>query len=349
MGYKYTIGILGSGAWGTALAAHLAGVCGHKVLLWSFDAKAAKAIAKKRENTQFLPGVALSQNIDVTTNEKELVANCEMIIYATPSAFCEEMAAKLAPQLTQNSDPSQILILAAKGLREHDGGLLSDTWMEANPTFKNIAVLSGPTFARELAQQKPLTATLAAEDDAVIKRIDAVFNSPLMRFYYNNDIIGAQIGGAVKNVIAIAAGAADGLEMGEGFKMGLLCRGVVEMMRYSHHLGGNTLTLAGLSGIGDLTMTATEGSRNYRFGYALGAGKSIAQAKEEVGATIEGIPTAGILTEQGVTRGIDMGVIMAVHGIVNGDLNPKRTFDLLLTRPRVYEFDNNLTLGELPA
>lgn len=341
MAYRYSIGVLGAGAWGTALAEHLATPCGHRVLVWSYEKSAAKAINKKHQNPDFTGGAKLSENISATTDPEEVMGECEMVIFASPSANCQEMAMALAPKL----DDDQILIISAKGFRDGDGALLSDVWMEANPKFKNIVILSGPAFSQELIEQKPVTATLAADSHEVIKRVDRVFNSSLLRLYYGDDIIGTQVGGAIKNTVAIAAGVSDGLEMGEGFKAALLCRGVVEMMRYSHHLGGKRLTLAGLSGVGDLLMTAGEGSRNYRFGYLLGQGMSIEDAKQEIDATIEGIGTAGIVTMQGVSRGIDMGVIMAVHGIVNGDLDPKRTFDLLLERPRVYEFDKNDTLG----
>lgn len=334
MTYKYDVGILGAGAWGTALAQHLAERCGHDVWLWSYEKNTAKEINKKHTNTGFLPEVNLSERIKATTSAKDIIKNCKTILFATPSAHCQEMATVLAPLLSQD----QVLVICAKGFRESDGGLLSDVWMEANPTFKNIAVLSGPTFAHELAQKKPVTATLAADDDAIIKHVDGLFSSPTLRLYFSNDIISAQVGGALKNTIAIVAGVSDGLQMGEGFKAALLCRGLVEMMRYSKHLGGQDITLAGLSGMGDLIMTATPGSRNYRFGSLLGEGKTVAEALEEVNSTIEGISTAGIVTMQGISNGIDMGVVMAAHGIVSGDLNPKRTFEILLARPRVYEF-----------
>ena len=340
MAYRYPVGVLGAGAWGTALAEYLAAECGHNVLLWSYDKKAAKEINKKHQNNAFLPDIKLSENISATTDAREVVANCEMIVYATPSAHCNEMASLLAPKISDD----QVLIISAKGFRDGDGALLSDVWMEANPQFKNIAVLSGPTFAHELAQKKPTTSTLASDLPEVVSRVDKLFSASSLRLYYGDDIIGAQVGGALKNTIAIAAGVSDGLEMGDGFKAALLCRGIVEMMRYSRSLGGERMTLAGLSGVGDLLMTASEGSRNYRFGYLLGEGKTVAQAQKEVNATIEGIATAGIVTMQGVSRGMDMGVIMAIHGILNGDLDPGRTFNLLLERPRVNEFDERDSL-----
>ena len=340
MAYRYPVGILGAGAWGTALAQHLAGACGHKVLLWSYDKKAAKHINKKHENTVFLAGVPLSEDITATTDAKEVLENCEMVIYASPSVNCNEMATILAPRLGAD----QVLIISAKGFRDGDGALLSDVWMEANPNFKNIAVLSGPAFAHDLSRQKPVTATMASDLPEVIKRVDKLFSSSSLRLYYGKDIIGTQVGGALKNTIAIAAGVSDGLDMGDGFKAALICRGIVEMMRYSRSLGGERITLAGLSGVGDLVMTASEGSRNYKFGYLLGEGKTPDEAQKEVGATIEGIAAAGIVTMQGVSRGIDMGVIMAIHGILNGDLDPGRTYNLLLERPRVNEFDERDSL-----
>lgn len=343
MTYRYPVGILGAGAWGTALAEHLAGLCGHKVLLWSYEKDTAKEINKKHTNSAFLPDVALSLDITATPDPEEVMQECEMIIFATPSAHCHEMAATLAPML----DAEQVLIISAKGFRDGDGALLSDVWMEANPAFGNIAVLTGPAFSADLVKQNPVTATLAADSEEVIKRVNRLFSSSAFRLYFGDDIIGSQVGGALKNTIAIAAGVSDGLAMGEGFKAALLCRGVVEMMRYSRHLGGNRLTLAGLSGVGDLVMTAGEGSRNYRFGVLLGQGRTVDAAKKEIDGTIEGIGTAGIVTMHGVSRGIDMGVIMAVHGIVNGDLDPRRTYDLLLERPRVNEFEENDTWGEM--
>ena len=340
MGFNYPVGILGAGAWGTALANHLAQNCGHNVLLWSYDEGAAKDIQKKRENTPFLPGISLSENITVTTNPEDVATQCEIIIYATPSAYCHELAVLLAPLLK----PEQILVMSAKGFREADGALLTDVWQEAAPHFQNFAVLSGPTFASELAEQKPVTSTLASEDEDITMRVDNLFSSKDLRLYYGDDIIGSQVGGALKNTIAIAAGISDGLALGGGFKAALLCRGVVEMMRYAESLGGKRLTLSGLSGVGDLLMTASETSRNYRFGYLLGQGKSTQEAEKEIGATIEGIATASIVTMQGVARGIDMGVLMAIHGILNGDLNPRRTFQILLYRPRVNEFDTHDTI-----
>ena len=335
MSYQYPVGILGAGAWGTALAEHLAGPCEHKVLLWSYDKQAATDIKKKRKNSVFLPGYQLSEGIEITTSPEDIAQKCKVLIYASPVPYCSEMAALLAPILNED----QIVIISSKGFRESDGAILTDVWQEMMPGFKNLAVLSGPTFAHEVVAHKPTLATLAATRESTIKEIDKLFCSSLMRLYHSHDLIGVQVGGAMKNVIAIGAGISDGLEMGENFKAGVLCRGIVEMMRYSHSLGGERITLSGLSGVGDLMLSAHEGSRNYRFGKMLGEGMKAEVAYEEVGSTVEGAATAAILTMQGASKGIDMGVVMAVNGIIHGDIDARRTFRMLLERPRVIEFD----------
>lgn len=335
MSYKYPVGILGAGAWGTALAEHLAGACGHPVLLWSYDKQAAADIKKSRENFKFLAGHKLSEKIEVTTTPEDVAKHCQIILYASPVPYCAEMAAMLTPYLKDD----QTVVISAKGFRKSDGALLTDVWHEMLPHFKNIAVLSGPTFAHEVAAQKPTCAALAAYHKDVLKEVDALFNSSLLRLYYSHDVIGVQVGAAMKNVIAIGAGISDGLGLGENFKAAVLCRGIVEMMRFSHSLGGERLTLAGLSGVGDLMLSSHEGSRNYRFGRALGQGMTAADAYKHIGATVEGAATAGILTVQGASKGIDMGVVMAVNGIIHGDIDAARTFKLLLERPRVVEFD----------
>lgn len=335
MSYKYPVGVLGAGAWGTALAEHLAGACGHNVLLWSYDKKAAADIKKKRKNSIFLPGYPLSEKIDVTTSPEDVAKNCKVILYASPVPHCAEMAAMLAPILKED----QTVVISSKGFRESDGAILTDVWQDMMPHFHNLAVLSGPTFAHEVAGHKPALATLAASRKEVLKEVDKLFNSSLMRLYFTHDLIGVQVGAAMKNVIAIGAGISDGLGMGENFKAGVLCRGIVEMMRYSHSLGGERLTLSGLSGVGDLMLSSHEGSRNYRFGRYLGEGMTAKEAFEKVGSTVEGANTAAILTVQGASKGIDMGVVMAVNGVIHGDIDASRTFRLLLERPRVVEFD----------
>lgn len=335
MSYKYPVGVLGAGAWGTALAEHLAGPCQHPVLLWSYDKQTAADIKKKHENCTFLAGYKLSENIDVTTTPEDVVKNCKVILYASPVPYCAEMAALLAPNIKDD----QIVVISAKGFRESDGALLTDVWHEMMPGFKNIAVLSGPTFAHEVVSHKPTLAVIASHRKETLKEVDKLFNSSLMRLYYSHDVVGVQVGGAMKNVIAIGAGISDGLGLGENFKAAILCRGIVEMMRYSHSLGGERLTLAGLSGVGDLMLSSHEGSRNYRFGRALGGGMKTAEAYKHVGSTVEGAATAAILTVQGASKGVDMGVVMAVNGIIHGDIDAERTFKLLLERPRVVEFD----------
>ena len=337
MSYKYPVGILGAGAWGTALAEHLAACCGHNVLVWSYDKSAAADIKKKRKNSTFLPGFQLDEKIEVTTSPEDVARNCKIILYASPVPYCAEIAALLAPVLKED----QIVVISSKGFRDTDGALLTDVWQEMMPTFGNVAVLAGPTFAHEVAGHKPTLAVLAAPRKEVIKEVDKLFSSSLMRLYYSDDLIGIQVGAAMKNVIAIAAGISDGLDMGENFKAAVLCRGIVEMMRYSHSLGGDRLTLSGLSGVGDLMLSSHESSRNYRFGRCLGEGMKADEAFEHVGSTVEGAATAAILTVQGASKGIDMGVVMAVNGIIHGDIDARMTFRMLLERPRVVEFDKD--------
>lgn len=331
------VGIIGAGAWGTALAHHLAG-CGQQVLLWAYEKETMQDINRQHENTQFLPGITLPSSVVATTNLDELVSRCQVLLYAGPAQVMTEIATVVGPTLR----PEQILVICAKGLRETDGALLSEVWHEAAPSFKNLAVLTGPTFAMEIAQGKTAAILLAAADDSIIQQVDSLFTSTQIRLYYSNDMIGAQVGGALKNVLAIGAGINDGLQMGANLKAAIMCRGVAEMMRYTRFLGGDEHTLAGLAGMGDLMLTASSPqSRNYRFGLYLGEGLDVGAALKKVGATVEGLHTARIATVQATARGIDLGIVMAIDGILSGDIEAGKALHFLLNRPRIREFGNN--------
>jgi glycerol-3-phosphate dehydrogenase (NAD(P)+) len=328
-----TLGILGGGAWGTALAQALAR-CGHKVLIWARERDTAAAINRQHENTQFLPGIPLSPLVSATSDIDDLPQRCHTLFVMSPSRTCTETAALLSPSLTARHK----VILGSKGLRESDGALMSDVWMEMAPQLNRLAVLSGPSYARDVANDLPTALALASSDQALVDEVSALFTRPNIRLYYSDDMIGLQVGGALKNVIAIAAGVNDGLSLGQNLRAAILCRGVAEMARFGVALGGKPETFAGLAGLGDLILSATSPqSRNYQLGYRLAKGTPLQEAVAMETSVIEGIQTARLVTLQAVSRGIDLAIVMAVDGILNGDVSPARAMELLLHRPRVNE------------
>lgn len=334
MSNPQTIGIIGAGAWGTAIAINLQG-CGHRIKMWAKEPDVVKDISRRHRNERFLPGFDLSPHIDATTDIEEIARTCKVLFIATSATANTTIATLLNKVLT----PEHIVVLASKGFRETDGALLSDVWLELVPQLKHLAIFSGPTFAHDFAQGLPTAAVLAAEERNTIEKVNALFTRDNVRLYFNHDIIGVQVGAALKNVIAIAAGINDGLDLGENLRTAIICRGLAEMSRYAESLGGRRETVAGLSGMGDVILTCTSSqSRNYRFGATIARGLSRDEAEAEIEGVVEGIHTARIVTIQGVARGIDMAIIMAIDGIISGDVAPDIAMRMLLSRPRSFEY-----------
>lgn len=326
------VGVLTAGAWGTALAQTLA-LAGHKVMVWDRDARVVDDINQRHENRKRYPGETLHENVMATLSLAEVVKHCRIIVVAAPSDVNEELAAQLAGKLTDKHG----LVLASKGLRASDGGLLDGIWREACPEV-GLCVLTGPTFAREMMDKKVTAAIVASADADLRARVGDLFEVPFVRLYESDDMVGAQVGGALKNVLAIAAGILDGLDFGANARAAMLARGLGEMARYTRALGGKEQTIWGLAGMGDVLLTATSTlSRNFRFGQMIGRGVGVAEAKAKVG-TVEGVLAARIVTVQAQALGIDLAIVSAMDGILHGDVTPLRVVDYLMQRPRVEEF-----------
>jgi glycerol-3-phosphate dehydrogenase (NAD(P)+) len=330
--FKPTLGVLGAGAWGTALAA-TAARAGHKVLMWDRDPLVVEDINRRQRNSKRFGETALPEGIGATGQLAELAEQTEVIIVALPSEANVVLAGPLAAYLT----PRHSLVLAAKGFRESDGALLDTVWREAAPQVGRRLVLAGPTFAREVMDQKPTAMLLACPDVNLRLQVAEYFAVPWVRTYDTTDVVGAQVGGALKNVLAIAAGILDGLELGHNARAAMLCRGLAEMGRFAKAMGGDERTIYGLGGMGDLLLTSTSQlSRNMRFGQLVGKGVPIAEAKLRIG-TVEGLMAARIVTVQAQTLGVDVAIMSAIDGILHGDVTPLQAVEYLMARPRKME------------
>ena len=324
-----SVGIIGCGAWGTALAKALSRD-GNDVLAWDKNPEIVAQINTHHENRKRLPGITLPDNIVATEDADLLAKNCDVIFVVCPATANTQVAANFGPLLTNK----HTVVLCAKGFRESDGALLSEVWYEAAGNLQNLAVLSGPSFALEVANGLPVSVVVASRQMAVIEQVRNLFKDPSFRIYSSDDVIGAQIGGAFKNIIAIAAGLVDGLELGHNFKAAILCRGLVEMMKFGEAYGAQSETFVGLSGMGDLILSTTSVlSRNYRLGQRLGQGVSIKEAIQASSGHAEGLMSTRIVAEQAVARGIDLGIVSAVDGILSGSVSPKKAFEYLHLRP----------------
>lgn len=284
------IGIVGLGSWGTALAQYLA-LHGHSVLGWSRDSEIADSINNNQLNPKYLKGINLSPLLKATTNLVDL-QNIELIVLAIP-------ASKMAQVFDQiKTTEKTILLSAIKGFEASTQLTVSEFIAAKKIKCRATAVLSGPSFAVDVVKASPCGLVFASKDHEIAKYCAQIFDSPKMRVFTSTDVVGVEIGGAVKNVIAIAAGACDGLGLGESARAGLITRGLAEIMRLAQAMGADLKTLAGLSGLGDLIMTATsKTSRNYQVGYGLAKGKSLEKVLSEIGTIAEGVNTAGVVQQ----------------------------------------------------
>jgi glycerol-3-phosphate dehydrogenase (NAD(P)+) len=316
-------GVIGGGAWGTALA-QVAAAGGGTVMLWAREAEVISSINQAHENQMFLPGVALSSAI-VATDDLAALSDCEALLIVTPAQHMRSV-------LNAAQVGARPIILCAKGIEAGTQLLMSEVAAQTCPDAA-IAVLSGPTFAHEVANGLPTAVTLASEDGALAQRLAARLARPAFRPYVSTDVIGAEIGGAVKNVLAIACGVVEGRGLGQNARAALIARGFAEMTRFGLARGGLTETLGGLSGLGDLVLTCSStASRNFTLGKGLGEGRAAAALL--AGRTVaEGAFTAPVLQQAARAAGVEMPVVDAVCGLLNGAANVDAAVATLLARP----------------
>lgn len=328
------IAIMGAGAWGTALALSLAERGGHSVTLWAHNPDLAESIRDHHENTAFLPGFPLPQSIIVTASAAEALQDAEIILSVMPSHHVRESYTAFAPYL----HAGQCLVSATKGIEAETGlrmsELIAATLAEHNLDLP-IAVLSGPSFAQEVAAGSPTAVTIASHDLELAARVQQEFSSATLRLYTNEDVIGVELGGALKNVIAIAAGAVSGLNLGHNSTAALITRGIAEITRLAVACEGRRETLAGLSGLGDLVLTCTGSlSRNRWVGIELGKGRSISEALAGLkGKVAEGVRTTSAALELARRHQVEMPIAEQVHAVLYQGKHPKEAIHDLMSRP----------------
>lgn len=321
------IGVLGGGAWGTALAA-AANQAGRDTLLWAREPEVVSAVNETHENTHFLPGVALDSGLKATGDLADF-ADRDAILMVAPAQYTRVMAAELIKHIR----PKVPLIICSKGIEVLTGKLLSDAIAEVAPDHP-VCVLSGPTFAAEVAKGLPCAVTLAAADEALGEQLMQALGLPTFRPYYSTDIVGAQIGGAVKNVLAIATGVAAGLNTGENARAAVITRGLAEIVRFGAVYGARRETLMGLSGLGDLILTCSSTqSRNMSLGKAIGEGMSFEEIMAERTSVAEGAHTVDIVHKIAQDKGLDMPITSAVYRILKKGEDARDVMDDLLNRP----------------
>jgi glycerol-3-phosphate dehydrogenase (NAD(P)+) len=322
------IAILGAGSWGTALALYLARL-GQTVWLWTHEPSRVVTMNADQANNRYLPGHPFPANLHVTHDLVEAVDDNHDILIAVPSAGFRDILFALKPLMT----PSKRIVWATKGLDLETGQLLHDMLHETLGRSTISAVLSGPSFAREVAAGLPTAVVVAGENTDFADDIIQRFNSPLFRVYRSKDMTGVEIGGVVKNVLAIAVGISDGMQLGANARSALITRGLAEMIRLGTAAGGQYETFTGLAGLGDLVLTCTDNlSRNRRFGLALGAGKSIPEAEREIGQVIEGKRNAELVAALAKKLGVEMPISETVWEILQEKLTVKTAMQQLLSR-----------------
>jgi glycerol-3-phosphate dehydrogenase (NAD(P)+) len=317
------VGVIGGGAWGTALAQVAAE--GGETILWAREPEVVEAVNSAHENRLFLQGVPLSPEIRATSELADL-AGCGALLVVTPAQHMRSVLASL-PKLDAP------LILCAKGMEEATTRLMHEVARDEQP-HSPIAVLSGPTFAHEVAARLPAAVTLAAEDVAIGEALRERLARPWFRPYLSDDVVGAEIGGAVKNVLAIACGVVEGRRLGLNARAALISRGFAEMTRFGLARGARAETLAGLSGLGDLVLTCSStSSRNFSLGKGLGEGRSPEALLADRRTVAEGAHTAPVLNRAARDAGVDMPIVAAVCALLGGEASVEEVVERLLSRP----------------
>lgn len=322
-----SVGIVGAGAWGTALAV-TAKRAGRDVLIWAYEPETLADLVRNHRNEAYLPGVSLDPSIRATGSLSE-IADRDFLLLTTPAQHARTIVGQLAPHLKQG----QPLVICSKGIEQKSGKLISQVVAEIAPAPR-IAVLSGPSFAAEVARGLPAAVTLATAEETLGRALSYALSHAPFRCYWSEDVVGAEIGGAVKNVYAIAAGIVAGKTLGASAHAALVTRGFAEMVRFGTALGARRETLTGLSGLGDLVLTCgSSQSRNMSLGLELGKGRKLDEVLDERLAVTEGVHTASALVHLAASRDIDMPIAQAVHAVISGHATVDEAIVALLARP----------------
>ncbi len=309
-----SIGVIGAGSWGTTLA-NLLAKKGHPVTLWAYEPELVEEMSQTRVNSLFLPGVSLSPRLSFSNNLHDTVRGKKLILCVAPSQVVREIVGLILPELA----PDVIIVSASKGIELDSLQTVSQIYEELLPAtlFRRFAVISGPSFAREVALEMPTAVVAAATDTEIAEYVQHIFNTGYFRLYTNNDVIGVELGGAIKNVIAIAAGIADGLGFGFNTRAALITRGLAEMTRLGQAMGAQSATFAGLAGMGDLVLTCTgDLSRNRTVGIKIGQGIPLTKILEEMRMVAEGVKTTKSAFELASRIGVDMPIIEQVYRVI---------------------------------
>ena len=330
-----TVGVIGAGSWGIALAL-LLHKNGHKVTIWSIIEEEVEMLKTKREHISKLPGVQIPKDIDITIDLKASVTGKDALVLAVPSPFTRATAHSMQEYVSNG----QIIINVAKGIEETTLMTLSDIVEEEIP-LSDVAVMSGPSHAEEVGRGLPTTCVVGARTKKTAEYIQGLFMSPVFRVYISPDILGIELGGALKNVIALAAGIADGIGCGDNTKAALITRGLAEIKRLGVTMGASSETLTGLSGMGDLIVTcASIHSRNRRAGYLIGQGKTMNQAMDEVQMVVEGVYSAKAALGLAQKYKVEMPIVEEVNKVLFEDKKPAEAMQELMQRGKREEIED---------
>lgn len=332
------VAVLGAGSWGTALAMLLARN-GHDTCLWGRDPAQMQAIAQHHENPRYLPGIALPGNLRAAVAMADAIAGAHWLLVAVPShAFADTLRtlATLRPSVAG-------IAWASKGFEPGSGRFLHEVARDHVGAAVPLAVITGPSFAREVAQGLPTAVTVHGLDDAFAVEVAEALHGPMFRAYTGNDMLGAELGGAMKNVLAVATGVADGMALGLNARAGLITRGLNEMLRLNVALGGRAETLIGLAGLGDLVLTCTgDLSRNRRLGLALGQGQSVAAAVAAIGQVVESVQTVDEVMRLAERHCLDLPISALVQQVLHESITPAEGLQMLLSREQKPEYPDGL-------
>ena len=334
------IAIIGAGAWGTAISIVLGRSTRHKIMLWAYEKEVRESIESHRINSVFLPGQKIPEVVRSTDNFAEALSGAEVVVSAMPSQHCRRLFQQMVPHLV----PQTLVVSATKGLEEKTLLRMTEVICQVaaeGKTYCRVGAMSGPTFAAEVARGDPTAITIASGDGELATTIQREFSDPAFRVYTNEDVVGVELGGALKNIIAIAAGVCHGLNLGHNSVAALITRGLAEITRLAVACGGRAETLSGLAGLGDLVLTCTGAlSRNRSVGVELGRGRKLPEIVSSMhGMVAEGIFTTNVAVQLAKVRGVEMPITEQMQAVLNEGKSPRDAIQSLMTRTSKRETD----------